>query len=259
VTVTTERVDLGKHAVFFNRGAVGSQEYARRFQNLTPPEVGQAAYDWLSRGLVEGLESFIAQAAVTDDVIRFALMESKGSGSTFAAQSAVIDRISKRPNVTVSVGHHIEINMFDRWLAELGKIVDDAHVMYVHTKHARRPARRAGGRRRLGQLLGRLDDRQRREHARHPRQLGGGRGPFSHYAFRESLTFKARPRPPRRCCRKYLIDSLRWIQGKRPGQGYFDAGPERTLRRALLLGAVIDQATSASIAWARRSMSLSSL
>jgi hypothetical protein len=41
VTVTTERVDLGTHAIFFNRGAVGSQEYARRFQNLTPPQVGR--------------------------------------------------------------------------------------------------------------------------------------------------------------------------------------------------------------------------
>ena len=38
--VTTERTDLGKHAVFFNRGAVGSQEYARRFQNRLPAEVG---------------------------------------------------------------------------------------------------------------------------------------------------------------------------------------------------------------------------
>ena len=58
LTVTTERVDQGKHAVHFNRGAVASQEYARRFQNLKPSEVGQSAYDWLSRGLIESLERF---------------------------------------------------------------------------------------------------------------------------------------------------------------------------------------------------------
>jgi hypothetical protein len=69
VTVTTERVDLGTHAIFFNRGAVGSQEYARRFQNLTPPQGRQAAYDWLSRGLVEGLESFIGQAGAGDALL----------------------------------------------------------------------------------------------------------------------------------------------------------------------------------------------
>jgi hypothetical protein len=53
LAVKTERVDQGKHAVFFNRGAVASQEYARRFQNRPPDEVGTAAFNWLSRGLVE--------------------------------------------------------------------------------------------------------------------------------------------------------------------------------------------------------------
>src|SRR5215208_3061609 len=33
LTVTTEPVDKGLHAIFFNRGAVASQEYARRFLN----------------------------------------------------------------------------------------------------------------------------------------------------------------------------------------------------------------------------------
>ena len=66
--VRTEGTDVGKHAVFFNRGAVASQEYARRFQNRPPSEVGQAAYDWLSRGLVEGLETYIAQAGDGDEL-----------------------------------------------------------------------------------------------------------------------------------------------------------------------------------------------
>src|SRR6186713_2390838 len=69
LAVTTERVDQGKHAIFFNRGAVASQEYARRFQNRRPDDVGPSAFNWLSRGLVEGLENFIAQAAAGDELL----------------------------------------------------------------------------------------------------------------------------------------------------------------------------------------------
>lgn len=68
VTVRTESVDQGKHAVFFNRGAVASQEYARRFLNKTPKELGKPAYDWLSRGLIEGLVAFIGQAGKADEL-----------------------------------------------------------------------------------------------------------------------------------------------------------------------------------------------
>jgi hypothetical protein len=61
VTVTTESIS-GDHTVHFNRGAAASQEYSRRFQNRPPSEVGQGAYDWLSRGLVEGILAFIERA-----------------------------------------------------------------------------------------------------------------------------------------------------------------------------------------------------
>lgn len=60
--VTTETEELNKHSVFFNRGAAASQEYARRFQNKKPSEVGPPAYTWLSRGLIEGLTAFLQQA-----------------------------------------------------------------------------------------------------------------------------------------------------------------------------------------------------
>ena len=66
VTVTTERVDQGRHAVFFNRGSIASQEYARVFQNRDPDEVGPSAFQWLSRGLHESLLGFIGQAQAGD-------------------------------------------------------------------------------------------------------------------------------------------------------------------------------------------------
>lgn len=60
--VTTETEAGQRHEVYFNRGVAGSQEYARRFQNKSPDEVGPAAFQWLSRGLIEALVRFIEQA-----------------------------------------------------------------------------------------------------------------------------------------------------------------------------------------------------
>ncbi|HJS37494.1 MAG TPA: phospholipase D-like domain-containing protein [Burkholderiales bacterium] len=66
VSIGTETEWGKRHAVFFNRGAAASQEYARRFQNRRPDQLTgaaqQAAYAWLSRGLVEALIAFIEQA-----------------------------------------------------------------------------------------------------------------------------------------------------------------------------------------------------
>lgn len=438
LTVTTERTDLGKHAVFFNRGAVGSQEYARRFQNRPPPEVGAAAYDWLSRGLVESLESFIRQAGngdelvgaffefkntriydalklakgrgvnvailydgddqgeknelaldgqgmdgmtkarehsggfahnkflvfrrdnqseqvwtgsvnlsenglfghsnnahlvrdpqiaeqyyqywrlldddltrkpsaeraealspvpahalndevlaifsprpslealdwyatlasgaerglfttfafgmnsrfvpsydITDDVLRFALMEKKGNGKTYKLQAAEIDRIRKRPNVTVSVGHHIELNLFDRWLAELDKVVNEAHVLYVHTKYmlidplSANPTVIVGSANFSAASTTDNDENMLVIHgntAVADIYMGEFMRLFSHYAFRESLQFKGAISPANALRRKYLIASTDWIKGEKPGSGYFDAGSDRALRRLYFSG-----------------------
>ena len=69
VSVTTEPTEGAEHTIRFNRGSVATQEYARRFLNLPPtplkkggPSAGQAAFDWLSRGLVEGIAAFIQRA-----------------------------------------------------------------------------------------------------------------------------------------------------------------------------------------------------
>jgi hypothetical protein len=63
VTVDTEPVKGAAHTIQFNRGSPATQEYARRFQNKRPADVGQAAYDWLSRGLIEGILAFIQRAS----------------------------------------------------------------------------------------------------------------------------------------------------------------------------------------------------
>ena len=65
VEVQTESEFDGKHAVFFNRGVIGSQAYARTWQ-AAPNKLGAAereeALDWLSRGLDEAIMGYLAQA-----------------------------------------------------------------------------------------------------------------------------------------------------------------------------------------------------
>ncbi|WP_420383425.1 phospholipase D-like domain-containing protein [Novosphingobium sp.] len=75
IDIRTEAEDDGIHSVYFNRGAIASQEYARRFQNKAPNVVGQAAYDWLSRGLIEAIEGFIAKATGPSFALRVAIYE----------------------------------------------------------------------------------------------------------------------------------------------------------------------------------------
>jgi phosphatidylserine/phosphatidylglycerophosphate/cardiolipin synthase-like enzyme len=75
VDISTESEWDGTHSVFFNRGAVASQEYARRFQNKRPSDVGQPAYDWLSRGLMEAIIAFMAKATGRGFGLRIAIYE----------------------------------------------------------------------------------------------------------------------------------------------------------------------------------------
>lgn len=64
-----------KNSVYFNRGVAGSQAYVKKFQNKKPEKVGQKAFDWLSRGLLEALVSFIRQAKNESWTIHAAVYE----------------------------------------------------------------------------------------------------------------------------------------------------------------------------------------
>ncbi|HEV8368362.1 MAG TPA: phospholipase D-like domain-containing protein [Pyrinomonadaceae bacterium] len=75
VEITTEK-ELGQagqngqptHDIFFNRGAAGSQAYARKFPDTQPNEKkpDSEQMKWLSRGLFEALINFIRLAAGND-------------------------------------------------------------------------------------------------------------------------------------------------------------------------------------------------
>jgi phosphatidylserine/phosphatidylglycerophosphate/cardiolipin synthase-like enzyme len=75
VDIDTESPEGGDHDVYFNRGVAGSQAYAYEFKNESPRDVGQKAFDWLSRGLVEGIVSFISRAKGKSYALRVAAYE----------------------------------------------------------------------------------------------------------------------------------------------------------------------------------------
>ncbi|HZP35402.1 MAG TPA: phospholipase D-like domain-containing protein [Methylomirabilota bacterium] len=77
VDIRTEPLRGAVHSVFFNRGAAGSQAYAREFPDPVPntadPTAPQNA--WLSRGLYEALVAFIGRARDATWGLRAALYE----------------------------------------------------------------------------------------------------------------------------------------------------------------------------------------
>ncbi|MFI5373086.1 MAG: phospholipase D-like domain-containing protein [Candidatus Rokuibacteriota bacterium] len=77
VDIEAEPLHGDVHSIFFNRGAAGSQAYAREFPNPIPnttdPTAPQNA--WLSRGLYEALIEFIGRAKDGTFGLRAALYE----------------------------------------------------------------------------------------------------------------------------------------------------------------------------------------
>ncbi|MES2950095.1 MAG: hypothetical protein V4858_16260 [Pseudomonadota bacterium] len=59
IAVHTEPEHDGTYTVYFNRGSVATQEYARRYQDKKPSAAGPGAYAWLSRGLLEAFIAFL--------------------------------------------------------------------------------------------------------------------------------------------------------------------------------------------------------
>ncbi|WP_168293075.1 phospholipase D-like domain-containing protein [Rhizobium leguminosarum] len=65
--IRTEDEDDGKHGIWFNRGAIASQHYAREFGNVPPTDaetldVNNIKTSWLSRGLLEACLAYIKAA-----------------------------------------------------------------------------------------------------------------------------------------------------------------------------------------------------
>jgi phosphatidylserine/phosphatidylglycerophosphate/cardiolipin synthase-like enzyme len=93
---------------------------------------GQALFMSFAFGMDERFQHVYEQP---DGVLRFALMEKEGNGAGLAQGKIDIARIRRLPNVVVAIGHYIETNSFDRWLAERRKLTSEQQVLWVHTKY----------------------------------------------------------------------------------------------------------------------------
>lgn len=177
----------------------------------------------------------------TDGVLRFALMERKGNGAQYKAQAKEVDRIRRRPNTVVSVGNYITTNLFDRWLKEIDRIQDEVNVRFIHTKYALIDPLGANptvivGSANFSQSSSDTNDENMLvvtgNTAIADIYMGEFMRLFSHYAFRESLTFKKiDPESPQALLLKYLAPDHHWID-----QRYFRAGSDRALKRAYFSG-----------------------
>ncbi len=59
ITISTEYAEGSKHSIYFNRGAIASQAYSKRFGPNPPDRVGDYAFEWLARDLLPGMLKFI--------------------------------------------------------------------------------------------------------------------------------------------------------------------------------------------------------
>lgn len=71
-----------------------------------------------------------------DQILKMALMEKTFSSPKSKEKDEVaISKIRSRSNVVVAVGNRIKTNSFDRWLAEMDRIIPSLHVYWIHTKY----------------------------------------------------------------------------------------------------------------------------
>jgi len=178
---------------------------------------------------------FVPTYSRQDDVLRFALMETKGMNKE---QQATTDRVRRLPNVVVAVGKNIVINAFDRWLRERATIVSKTHVRYIHTKYmlidplGDDPIVVTGSANFSDASTTTNDENMlviRGDKAVADIYLGEFMRLYSHYAFRESLSFDRTGAP---VDLKYLEPTDAWIDKGR----YFRDGSDRALRRAYFAG-----------------------
>jgi phosphatidylserine/phosphatidylglycerophosphate/cardiolipin synthase-like enzyme len=75
VTIETEPLASAEHEVHFNRAAIASQAFTKRFPGQTLDQAGAPAYVWLGRDLVPALLEFIAKAKDSSYSLHAAIYE----------------------------------------------------------------------------------------------------------------------------------------------------------------------------------------
>ena len=106
VTIGTEPLADTKHEVHFNRGAIASQAFTRRFPGQTLGQAGAPAYAWLGRDLVPGLIDFIARAKNSTFSLRAAIYEFHRPGTQPWPDVLAAFKAAKQAGADVRVIYH---------------------------------------------------------------------------------------------------------------------------------------------------------
>lgn len=88
VAIRTEPLLGATHEVYFNRAAIASQAFAKRFPGLRLDEAGPPAYAWLARDLLPALLGFINRARDSNYSLRAAIYELNWSEVLLAFKAA---------------------------------------------------------------------------------------------------------------------------------------------------------------------------
>jgi hypothetical protein len=106
VAIATEPASAGRHDVHFNRGAIASQAFVRRFPGQTLDQAGAPAYEWLGRDLVPALLAFIGQAKDARFALHAALYELNRPGDKPWADVLEAFRAAHAAGAEVRLLHH---------------------------------------------------------------------------------------------------------------------------------------------------------
>ena len=131
IEITTEKEFDGHHGIWFNRGAIASQTFAREFKNQKPQkpnDPNDKETKWLSRGLLEACLDFIDSTPATD-ALRVCAYEFSYV-PVLAALKNALDR-----GVDVQIIHHGK-PAYDQAVAAAGipKIKDGTKIVFRRTK-----------------------------------------------------------------------------------------------------------------------------
>ncbi len=84
INLRTESINHGKHRIIFNRAVAASQAYSRRFGDTNPDNEDDPLYlkarNWLTRGMLQKIESFIKKAKDDNYALDLALFEFEYDG-----------------------------------------------------------------------------------------------------------------------------------------------------------------------------------
>jgi len=189
-------------------------------------------------------KTFKAVYGKDDSVLRMALMEKEGNPKTLAQDKKDIQAIRNLPNVVLAIGNRIVTNSFDRWLAELSKIVPAVHIYWIHTKYLLVDPLGASpvvvtGSANFSEASTDTNDENMVVIKGNKRiadiYFGEFMRLYTHYAFREAVKWhmeKSKKNTPETWRPQYLIDSNAWT---RP---YFDTADTsgRYIRRTYFAG-----------------------